>query len=193
VTNWIPPDESSPPRANIGKQKKLLKGLQHAKEILGEYDLRTANVPGDPCPPNQPSEPFDLNEPWKSPPENLQQRAEPTFEFDGLIWARTTSNEQHYPEDPTASTTAPTTRWTAMPKDAYKHASVTDQTKPKSTTEWHRKSPAPGQPSSALMTEKPTSQWQTTTPASGHPSASMDCKDTTGRRTTTPTLAQHLP
>ena len=73
VTNWIPPDESSPPSANIGKQKKLLKGLQHAKEILGEYDLRTANVPGNPRPPNQPSKPLDLDGPRKSPPEYLQQ------------------------------------------------------------------------------------------------------------------------
>ena len=71
--NCIPLDKSSPPRANIRKQKKLSKRLQHAKEILGEYDLQTANMPGDPRPPNQPSKPFDLDGPWKSPPEYLQQ------------------------------------------------------------------------------------------------------------------------
>ena len=89
VTNWIPLDETCPPHAATGPKKKLSKGLQHAKEILGEYDPRTATAPDDPSPSDQPSKPLDLDGPRKSPPEYLQQRAQPTFEFDGLIWTKT--------------------------------------------------------------------------------------------------------
>jgi hypothetical protein len=89
VTNWITPDKTCPPHAATRPKKKLSKGLQHAKEILGEYDLRTATAPDNSSPSDQPSEPFDLDGPQKSPPEYLQQRAQPTFEFDGLIWTKT--------------------------------------------------------------------------------------------------------
>ena len=100
VTNWIPLDETCPPHAATGPKKKLSKGLQHAKEILGEYDPRMATAPNDPNLHDQPSEPFDLNGPQKSPPEYLQQQAQPTFEFDGLIWTKTKMelNEQHHPQ-----------------------------------------------------------------------------------------------
>jgi hypothetical protein len=102
------------------QERKLSKGLQHATEILGEYDLRTATAPDNPSPSNQPSEPFNLDGPRKSPPAYLQQQAQPTFEFDGLIWTKTktenqASNKQHYPEDQTATMTLPTTQWKAMP------------------------------------------------------------------------------
>jgi len=167
VTNWIPPDETCPPHADTGPKKKLSKGLQHVKEILGEYDTRTATVPNDPSPSDQPSEPFDLDGPRKSPPEYLQQRAQPSFEFDGLIWTKTKIelSEQHHPEDPMAPTSMPTTRWKAMAQ-ASEYAPGDSPMKPKSTTEWHQKTPAPGQLSSASMTDKPTTKWQTKTPAS---------------------------
>ena len=111
VTNLIPPDETCPPHADTGPKKKLSKGLQHTKEILGEYDPRTATAPDDPSPSDQPSKPFDLDGPRKSPPKYLQQRAQPTFEFDSLIWTKTKMelNEQHYPKDPMATMTLPKT------------------------------------------------------------------------------------
>jgi hypothetical protein len=140
VTNWIPPDETCPPHAATRPKTKLSKGLQHAKEILGEYDPRMATAPNDPNLHDQPSEPFDLNGPQKSLPEYLQQQAQPTFKFNGLIWTKTTMelNEQHHPEDPMGPTTLPTTQWTAMPQ-AFEYAPGDNRMKPKSTTKWHRK------------------------------------------------------
>ena len=150
----------------------MSKGLQHAKEILGEYNLQTVTALKDPRTSHHILKPFNLNGPRKSPNKYLQHQANPpppttTFEFDGMIWTKKhgatmpPTNKQLNPDNPTDATAPPTTQWVAMPRDAYAYAPGDAPIKPKSATEWHRKSRTSGQLSSALMNKKSTPQWQT--------------------------------
>ena len=142
-----------------------------------------ATASNNPIYSNHPSKPFDPDGPQKYPP------AEPSFEFDGLIWTKMTtesnhiSNIQQYPEDLTTALNLPTIQWEA-----------TQQTK---TPVWAPQllQVAP----SAMMDSKSTAkEWQTKTPDSAPqllqvaPSALMDSKTTPKWQTKTPALALRL-
>jgi hypothetical protein len=160
--NWIPPDDICPPPA-AACPTKILKGMQHAKEILDKSFYT-----------------FEFNNMILTTTNVVPSNHKPTTD--------NISTTKPHSDGDSNGNQKPTTQW-QLKSPALGHPSALLEQK--STPQWQLKSPALGHPST-LMEQKSTPQWQLKSPALGQPSTlmAMNKKSTPQWQTKSPGLGQ---